>query len=105
MKLPFTYRWSEFTAVMMISAAMRDFPRGGVKSFRKPTTALAVAVAEFQIHLEEEKPRAEVTSGVGLVSSIEREQIRWHSRRSRRTCGRGTERKPSEEQITQDVED
>jgi hypothetical protein len=48
----------------MISAAMSDFPRGGVKSLRNPTNTLAVAVAELQIHLDAAKFGREVASGV-----------------------------------------
>jgi hypothetical protein len=45
---------------------MRAIPSGGVKLLRGPTNVLAVAVAEFQIHLDATKFMLEVTSGVRL---------------------------------------
>jgi len=52
----------------MISAAMRAFPKGGVKSFRSPTIAPAVVVG-VQIHSEAPKVRAAVAAGSGAVAA------------------------------------
>jgi hypothetical protein len=60
---PFTYKVKLSKAVMRISAPTRAFPRGGVKSSRRATNALAVVV-EVRVHLEDANVIGEVTAGI-----------------------------------------